>query len=116
MVSLPPRAFLDGGFQFGFRFLFYGGQKYVKGGSLAGLAFNFNPALVLLDDAIDGRQAKTGAFADGFCREKRLKNMRQLFGVNARAGIRNAQANKFAGPAFGMVAQTVGAEIPSSKS
>ncbi len=58
-----------------------------KGRAFANGAFNFNPTLMLLDDAVNGGQPKAGAFADVFGGEKRFKNALKIFRFNPAAGI-----------------------------
>ena len=43
--------------------------------------------LMLLHDAMDGREAEPGAFADFLGREERLEDVRQPFRRNAAAGV-----------------------------
>jgi len=56
-----------------------GGKIDSEGRALPRFTGDFDPALVLLDDAIDGCQSQTGAFANRFRREKRLKNAVECF-------------------------------------
>src|SRR5690349_30792 len=70
---------------------FRGGEKrqnYFEGGAFSGLALDFNPSAVILDDAFADRQSQTEAgFLVGGV--KRLKNFLRLVLCHAAAGIRN---------------------------
>ena len=57
-----------------------------------------DPALVLLDDAKDGRQTETRAFASILGGEERFKDARKVFGGNAEAGVADGQAHERASP------------------
>ena len=70
------------------------GEKNGEGGAGAGLALDGDPALMLLDDAIDGGQAQAGALADFLGGEKRLEQMAQRLVVHAQAGVGDAQADE----------------------
>ena len=54
----------------------------------------FGPALVLLDNAIDGSQAESSSFAGALGGEKRLKNPCQSPFIHPGTGVRDAQTNK----------------------
>src|SRR5207248_1185986 len=73
-----------------------GGKKDCERGALFDLAFDFEPPLVLLDDAIDGRQPQASALADSFGRKKRSENTGSCGSVHPTAGIGNAQTDKIA--------------------
>ena len=78
------------------------GKENGEGGAGAGLAFDDDPALMLLDNAIDGGQAQAGALADFLGGEKRLEEMAQGGVVHAAAGVGDAQADEMAGAGFGI--------------
>src|SRR5258705_11985109 len=63
------------------------GQADFKAG-FAGTGFKFNfTAMTVTDDAVTDDQAKAGACADGFGREKRLEHARLDLRRNARAVV-----------------------------
>ena len=64
-----------------------------KGTAFAGGAGDFDPAFVLLDDAIDGRQPQSGAFANFLGREEGLEDPIQNRLVHAATGVCHGQAN-----------------------
>ena len=63
------------------------GRKILKVVPSPKLAGYFDPALMLFDDAIDGRQAEPGALAGFLGGKERFENPRQIFRVDARPGI-----------------------------
>ena len=79
------------------------GRKILNVGALAEPAGDLDPALVLLDDAIDRRQPEAGALADFLGGEERLEDPRQMFRRNARAGVAHRQTNKLPGRASRLV-------------
>ena len=67
----------------------------MEGRAFAHFAFQLDPTLVLLDDAIDGREAEAGSLAEFLRRKKRLEDALQIFRRNAFAGVRVAEADEF---------------------
>src|SRR5204863_9521908 len=72
-------------------------EKNLEGRSHHELADDLDPALVLLDDAIDGRQTETGAFANALGGEERLENVGERVRIHAATGIADLQADESAG-------------------
>src|SRR5712671_5017963 len=62
-------------------------QVNMKGGASSELARHAEVAAALLDDAVDDRQAESGAFALLFCRKKRFEELRARLLTHASAGI-----------------------------
>ena len=56
---------------------------------VAGFGSELNGSAMLPDDALDGVQAQSGAFAHAFGGEKRLEDVRLDFGGNSRAVVRD---------------------------
>ena len=50
------------------------GKKNLEHGADADFALDFDPAVMLFDDAINGGQSQSRSFADFLGGEKRLKN------------------------------------------
>ena len=99
MVSWPPRRSASaGGADFSSDVPGQSRQIDAEGRPVTDFAIDVDPALMLLDDAEDGRQPKAGAFADRFGGEERFKNLRQNFRWNAAAVVAHAQAHKRTGP------------------
>src|ERR1017187_3527058 len=69
--------------------------------SLARLAGDADPALMLLDNAEHGGQAEAGAFAHVLGVEERFENSRLYFRRNAAAGVADAQPDEGAGAGGG---------------
>ena len=61
---------------------------------MSDLAFDFNPALMLFDDSVNGGQAETGAFANFFRREERLEDAGQSAIVHAVPGVGDGEADE----------------------
>ena len=57
---------------------------------------------MLFDDAIDRRQAETGAFAGFLGGKERFKNPRQIFRIDARSRIAHRDTDKLTGLRFRM--------------
>src|ERR1035437_3308620 len=70
--------------------------------AVAGLAVDFNPALMLFDDAVDGGQAEAGALAHFLGGEERFKNALERAVIHAAAGVGHGQHDKLAGPELGV--------------
>ena len=64
-----------------------GGQKDLKSRAFANAALHGDPALMLLDDAINRGQAQAGAAVHFLGGEKRLENPAQIFRRDAAAGV-----------------------------
>src|SRR6202011_5412334 len=62
-------------------------QEDAEGRAFADGRFRIDEAAGLLDDAIDGGEAKPGALADFFRREERLEDTVDDLGRNAGSGI-----------------------------
>jgi len=77
-------------------------EKESEGGTFADFAIHHNPALVLLNDAVDGGQPEAGAFAGFLGGEKGFEQMAQGRAVHATAGIGGCQTNKIAGARLGI--------------
>ena len=90
MVSWPPRTAAVRGDSGGGALTgsLLAGKEDVEGAALADFAADFDPALVLLDNAIDGGQAQAGAFADFLGGEERLEDAGHGGGVHAAARCR----------------------------
>ena len=71
-----------------------GRQENAERRALAEFAFDFDPAFVLLDDAVNRGEAEAGAFAEFLGGEKRLENARDIFRRNAHAGVGVGEADK----------------------
>src|SRR5207245_10396595 len=71
--------------------------------SLAGLAVNPNEAFALLNNSVDGREAKASAFRSLRCKEG-LEDMSLCLGVHASAGIADGKHHVFTGFKRGMQA------------
>ena len=102
----PPRTELGGGgicSDSGFHGFLGGGKEDPEGGARTDFAGDFDPALVLLDDAVDGGQAEAGAFADLLGGEERFEDAVQRLLVHAAAGVGDAQADEPARPGFGLL-------------
>src|SRR5580704_19524088 len=69
---------------------------------MSGFAFDLDPAVMLLDDAVDRGEAEAGALADRFRREERLENVRLHQGINPAASVLDTDTYETAGVAFGM--------------
>src|SRR5258706_8742353 len=78
------------------------GDIDAKSGALADLAFDFNPALVLFDNAVNGGKAEAGALADVLGGEERLEDAGDVFLRDAAAGVGFADADEGADAGFGM--------------
>ena len=63
------------------------GKKTSKVLPQPGLAADFNPAMMLFDDAVGRGQAQAGAFADILGGEERLENAFERALVHAHAGV-----------------------------
>ena len=66
---------------------------------------------MLFDNTINRRQAETGAFAGFFGGKEWFENPRQIFRVNARAGIAYRDTNKLTGLCFRMGFSVGGIDI-----
>src|SRR5436309_15598754 len=64
--------------------------------SLAGLAVNPNEAFALLNNSVDGREAKASAFRSLRCKEG-LEDVSLCLGVRASAGIGGGRRHVFTG-------------------
>src|SRR5207244_8154391 len=64
--------------------------------SLAGLAVNPNEAFALLNNSVDGREAKASAFRSLRCKEG-LEDVSLCLGVHASAGIADGKHHVFTG-------------------
>ena len=62
----------------------------MKSGADANLTAEFHPALMLLDDAVNGSQPQPSAFADLFGCEEWLEYATLRLGIHAAAGIGDA--------------------------
>src|SRR5438445_5096357 len=71
--------------------------------SLAGLAVNPNEAFALLNNSVDGREAKASAFRSLRCKEG-LEDMSLCLGVHASTGIADGEHHVFTGFKWGMQA------------
>src|SRR5207245_5266860 len=69
--------------------------------SLARLAVNPNEAFALLNNSVDGREAKASAFWSLRC-EERLEDVSLCLGVHASAGIADGKHHVFTGFKRGM--------------
>src|SRR5258708_19928184 len=81
-----------------FRFKFrthtiQGRQKYLEIRSHVDLAIDFDPTLVLRDDAENRRQTEARSFAGLLGGEKGLKDSREIFRWNAPTGIDHAPSH-----------------------
>src|SRR5687767_7043194 len=72
----------------------------VERAALSDFAFDLNPSLMLLYDAIHGSQSQPGAFPDFLGRKKRVENMGDIFRGNAAASVNHAQTHVKASPKF----------------
>ena len=81
---------------------FQGREVDSECGADANLTGHLDPTLVLLDNAIDGGEAQTGAFADSFCREEGFEDAGHVFRGNAGAGVLHSHADKHPGTGFRM--------------
>ncbi len=90
---IAPRCFLATGFRLGMRFFIHLRQVDGKACSAAGVAFNRDVAVTLLDDAVHGRKAETGALARRFRGVERLEYAGHGFTVHAAAVIADRERN-----------------------
>ena len=81
-----------------------GGKVDFESRPHAGLAADFDPALMLLDDAINGCESKASSFAHLFGGKERLKDSLQRIGIHAATGVRDGEDDKLARSRFGMLA------------
>ena len=77
-----------------FRRLICDREINIEGGAVAGFAGGFDPALMLVDDAVNGGQAQAGTFADFLGGEKRLEQVAQRNGIHAASGVDDAEADE----------------------
>ena len=87
MVSSPPRNSAASSAGAGAAGASLTGRKIFKVGALADLARDFDPAVVLRDDAVNRGEAEAGAFADFLGGEERLEDVAERLGVHAAAGV-----------------------------
>src|SRR5581483_3553736 len=71
-----------------------GRQEHMESSAHAHSAFEFEPTLMLLDDARDCRQAETGALAHLLRGEKRLENPRPNLRRDAATGILDGKTDE----------------------
>ena len=101
IVSVPPRNLASAGAAAAFCSRRGDGrQEDFEDRALAEAAGDLDPALVLLDDAIDRRQPEPGALANFLGGEERLEYARQMFRRDARARVAYRQTNKLPRPRF----------------
>ena len=81
-----------------------GREKDAERGAVAQLALDFDPALMLLDDAINRRQPQAGALADFLGGEERLERCGKCSGAMPVPVSADAQADKLAGAGVGLSA------------
>ena len=72
-------------------------QIDLEGSSSADFAGDPNVSAALLDDAVDGGEAKAGSLRS-LSRKKRLKDVRLSLSVHACAGVADLEHNVIAGP------------------
>ncbi len=71
---------------------FIRGRKIQReGGPVSGFALHFDVAPDLLDDAVHGRQAETGAFPESLRREERFEEVRPRVRIHSAARVANDQ-------------------------
>ena len=80
-----------------------GGQVDFKHRAFAEFAGDFDPAAMLLHDAMHGGEAEAGALALLLRGEEGLEDALQLLGGNAAATVADAQADRGAGPGIGLL-------------
>ena len=73
-----------------------------KGSAFADGAFDLNPALMLLNDAVNRGEAEASAFANFLGGEKRLKDARNVFRWDAASGVGFADADETPDPRLGL--------------
>src|SRR6185369_972439 len=76
-------------------------QINMEGGADVQLAFDFNPALMLFNDAEYGCQAEAGAATDFLGGKERFENVRKVRRGNAFTGVPYRQADKVARTTLG---------------
>ena len=69
------------------------GEPQLEGGAFAHFAGRFNPAVVLIDNAVNGRKPQAGPLPHFLRSEERLKTTAQCFGLHAAAGVSDGEAN-----------------------
>ena len=72
-------------------------QEYPKRRPIPRLAIDGDPAVVLVHDAVNGREAKSGAFAQFLCGEEWLEDARQHMRGDAGARIAGCQTGEATG-------------------
>src|SRR5436309_2009684 len=82
-------------------------EKHLESAAAPHLAPDFDPALVLFDDAIDSGEAQTSTFADFLCGKERFKDAFEGFGIHTAAGIANRKADEPARAGIGMAVNVV---------
>src|SRR6185369_5659114 len=73
-------------------------KENVEHRSRADFAFNFDPAFMLVDDAVNRREAEASPLPYFFCRKKRFEDVGNSFRRHPATGVTNAQADKFPRP------------------
>ena len=68
-------------------------KKYLEDTALARLALDIDPAVMVLDDAMDHRQADSGPFAGSLGGEKWFEYPLTHPRIHARAGVTHRQAD-----------------------
>src|SRR5208282_3280863 len=86
-------------------------EEDLKSGPLADLALDFNPPLVLFDNAIDGGEAQAGSLAELLGGKEGLEDPPQILGWDATAGVADAETDEGAGPCFGVFWQPTGTHL-----
>ncbi len=83
-------------------------KKHFESGADAHFALDFEPAMMLFDNAINGGQSQPSSLADFLGREKRLKNPLQHLGFHAATSICHGQADEPTHTGFRVLSQVGG--------
>src|SRR5258707_12309529 len=71
--------------------------------SFGGRTIHPDISVALFHYTINGRQTEASAFSSFLGGKKRLKNVRQRFGIHAGSGVGNCQHHVLSGPGTGMI-------------
>ena len=87
--------------ELGFLLLLLRGKVDLERGAVSRFAVHVDPAAVLLNDAVDHRQAQAGSLARTLRAEERFENPLDGFGVHAGARVGDRETDEFPGPRLG---------------
>src|ERR1051326_6913578 len=88
--------------------LYRAGEIHTETGAFPQFAFDFHPPLMLLDDAINSRQPKTGPLPHLLGGKEWLENSAEILWRNAATSVNGTQADKPAQMCFVMLSNVAG--------